>query len=427
MIQTHSFYKRIIGMGIFSLCLGLFVLAPHVARAGYGPLPSQVQKTVTELLAMRDSAAPLPDKADLDAFLEYTTSPINLGGVGEKTPAPEKVGKAAGILWRAKVKAPFSEMLEYLYNPEVPTAVVYPASIRYAKWLPGSDILTLATPLWELAGQQTDAPRVLRGMELEEITPDTNSGAYYKYTLDRVLIPTEFQGQKMLISISVQKGNSEVGRKAAHIGAYENWDFVYSGATGTTAKGIGWADTFIYSSASITVFYEDAPGGKETGYAMYRWMDAGWSSLNMVKQHHIVDGAERSFAGVKAFMESPDRPSASSIASYAKSLENQDLAALRERFSPYSVKVEEAAGADAVLGTDDFQKVIAGAGYGNSMTKDELVAAFMVNFIKEKLGKPLLAGSLNGLEASAGESPEPGIDAAVTPAAAENSAQPDGE
>ncbi|CAK7068894.1 MAG: hypothetical protein DELT_01786 [Desulfovibrio sp.] len=373
----------------------MLLLFPTVSAANEGsPLPPNVQKCVTALLAMRKADAPLPDKALFEEFLSYTTSAVNLTAPGEKPPAPAKLGKASGILWRARLQAPLATTLEYLYNPKVPTEVVYPASVRYARWQAGSDILTLQTPLWKQFGQHTDTPLVLRGTEREEITPDTNSSAYYSYTLDRVLILTEHKGRQMLISLAWQKDKSDVGKKAAVIGDYSNWDFVYSGVKGTLAKGIGWAETFIYASTSISIFYEDAPGGNGTGYAMYRWMDAGWSGMNMVKGHHMKDGAERSFKGLKAFLESPKRPAASAIAAHTAALEKMDVAALREVFKPYSVKVEEAAATVEALKTEDFQKVIQNAGYGDSLSKNELIAALNVNYIKEQLGKPLLAGPL---------------------------------
>lgn len=382
---------------LFSLAAAavIFFPAPSLASDS-GPLPGDVQKCVTALLAMQNPDAPLPDKALLDAFLSYTTSPVNHGGVGEKIPAPEKWEKAPGIFWRSRLRAPLATTLEYLYNPAIPSEIVYPASVRYARWQPGSGILELSTPLWQQFGMHKDAPLVLRGTELEEITPDPNSGAYYKYLLDRVLIMTEHEGRQMLISLSWQNGRSDVGKKAAVIGEYPDWDYVYSNVKGTLAKGIGWAETYIYASASISVFYEDAPGGPTTGYAMYRWMNAGWSGMNMVKDHHIKTGAERSFQGLKAFLESPNRPSASVITAHAVSLEKMGIESLRARFKPYCVKVEEAASSVEALRTEDFQRVIRDAGYGASLAKNEIIAAMNVNFIKLMLGKPLLAGALDG-------------------------------
>lgn len=391
---------------IFSVCL-FISSSPLTAKAG-GAIPPDVQKVVNALLEMRDPAAPVPDRAALDGFLAYVTSPLNLAAADGKDPYPEKIGKATGILWRSKINVPLATTLQYLYNVKVPNEIVYPASIRRARWKAGSDILS-SPPLWEQFGKHQDSPLVLRGKEVEEITPDTFSGAYYKYDLDRVLLLTEHEGRQVLISVSVQAGRSDVGKKAAFIGEYEDWDFVYSGAAGTLAKGIGWADTYIYTSNSVTVFYEDAPGGKMTGYAMFRWMDAGWSGMNMVRDHHIISGAERSFKGLTEFMDSPKRPAPEAVASYVASLESVDVNTLRERFRPYSVKVEEAAATVSALKTDDFQKVIKNAGYGDNMTKDEIVSALAINFIKRQLGKPLLAGPLDGSApaADAPAKPEP--------------------
>lgn len=384
------------GLCFLGLTLASLLFAGEVL-AGKGNLPPEVQKGVSEFLALRKPGASLPDAATLEAFLNFTTSPVNLKGVDNEAPYPDGYEDGDGIFWRSRLRGvPLATTLEYLFNPKVPLTVVYPASIRYATWQPGSDILALPKPLWEQLGQHTNKPLVLRGVELEEITPDDNTGAYYRYKLDRVLILTEFQGRRMLLSFSWQQGESEVGKKAATIGDYTNWDFVYSGIKGTLAKGLGWAETYIYSSACLMVLYEDAPGGKDTCAAMYRWMDAGWSGMNMVKRHHITAGAERSFAGLKAFMESPKRPTPAAIDTYIGSLQALDLPALQARFAPYGAKVAEAAATVSVLQSDEFRNIITDGAYGKSMTKDELIAAFAVNFIKEQLGKPLLAGPLDG-------------------------------
>ena len=387
-----GFFRRI---ALSVLCLTALALTPVVANANDGTLPPEVQKGVDALLAMRDPASPPPDAATLAAFLEYTASPVNLTGIGEKPPFPNKYGQVSGILWRSRLRGvPLATSLQYLLNPKVPMSVVYPASIRYGEWQPGADILKLSTPLWEQFGQHKDSPLILRGAELEEITPDDNSGAYYRYMLDRVTLMTEFQGRQVVIGLSWQRGQSEVGKKAVTIGDYADWDFVYSGITGTMASGLGWAETYIYASASIVILYEDAPGGKDTGYAMYRWLSAGWKGMNMAKQSNLLAGAERSFAGLKAFMESPKRPTPEAIDAYMRSLQSLDLPALQERFAPYSAKVEAASSNISALQTEEFQKIIKDGGYGKGMTREELLAAFAVNYIKQQLGKPLLAGPL---------------------------------
>ncbi len=374
---------------LFSLTLAVPVCFANEAA---GTLPPEVQKGVDALLAMQNPKAPVPDAATLRGFLDYAMSPLNLSADG-KDPYPAKRKEGVGIFWRAKLAAPLSLCLQYLYNPKLPSEAVYPASIRRAYWEPGP-FTSLAPPLWEQLGKHKDTPMLVRGVEFEEITPDTFSGSYYSYTMDRAVLVTEYEGQQAIVSLTWQRGKSNTGKKATPVGKYEDWDFVYSGVPGTLASGIGWAETYMYASCSILVLYEDAPGSNSTGYSMFKWLDAGWASMNMVKQSHIKDGAERSFAGLKSFMGSPRRPSPREIETYAASLRALDLPALQQRFAPYSAKVSEAAATNKVLQSDDFQKVIKDGGYGKSLTKEEIIAAMVVNFIKGKLGKPQLAGPL---------------------------------
>ena len=376
----------------FAVTLALHVFS-GVARAETPNLPAAVQKSINSLLALRKGGT--PDKAALAAFLDFATSPLVLRGTDDKPPVPAPHQSATGVFWRSRMNVSLKTLLQYLYNPDVAAAFVYPASVRYANWNPGSGILSLDAPLWEQLGKHKDAPLILRGSEVEEISPDTFSGVYYRYTIDRMLILTEYEGKHVLVSLSWQRGNSDSGRKAAHIGPYDNWDFVYSNAKGTLVKGIGWADTYIYSSMSLVAFYETAPGSNTVACSMFRWLNAGWSGMNMVKPHHIATGAKRSFDGLNAFLDAPKRPSPAELSAYTASLKALDVPALQKKLAPYSAKVEEAAASNEVLKTEDFQQLIKNGGYGASMNKDQLISVLCVNYIKQKLGMPLLAGPLN--------------------------------
>lgn len=351
--------------------------------------PDDAQKAVNAILEQRDPASEALSPEVVNTFLSYAMSPLSHQG-----DAPAKRKEGHGIIWRNSLGQPFATVLRYLFNPGIPNEIAYPASVRRSAWLPGSDMLSLKAPLWEELGKHGDQPLVLRGKEYEAITPDTFSGAYYSYTLDRLFLLTEYEGRQVLVTVAWQDGKSEVGKKAAYIGEYEDWDFIYSDAAGTLKSGIGWADTYMYASCAIIVFYEEAAGSNSTGYTVFKWLDAGWSSMNMVKAEHIASGAERSFKGLKAFLESPALPPAEELAAYVESLRALDEAALRERFKPYSLKVSELAAGDSTLSSSDFQKVIADGGYGDHLSKKDIIAAMCVNYIKGKLGKPQLAGPL---------------------------------
>ncbi len=380
--------------------IGLFVLAaaaslPGHAAAANGGIPPAVEKAIGAILASRGPEAPLPDASTMKVFLDYVMSPVNpVQPSGEAVYPAKRSKEGHGIYWRAVINAPLKKVLRYLYDPKLPGEVAYPASLRVQRWLPGSPFANLSPGLWERLGQNKERPFAVRGVEFEEITPDTFSGAYYSYTMDRLFILTENEGRQALVTVSWQKDRSAVGKKAVPIGPYENWDFVYSGAPGTLASGIGWADTYMYASCAIIVFYEDSPGSNVTRYAVFKWLDAGWSGMNMVKRNHIEDGARRSFSGLKAFVESNKLPPAEEIVSYVAGLRAMDEEALRKKFAPYAAKVSAAAAQNEVLRSADFQKVIADNGYGNSLSKEELISALSVAWIKEKLGRPLLAGPL---------------------------------
>ncbi len=388
--QTHRSHTR--GL-LFALLLaaGLLFSTVNAWASENGNIPPEAQKALNAILAAKDPKSPAPSAATLNALLDYAMSPLSPSPDGKEVyPAPRS-DEGQGIYWRTTLGVPLATTLRYLYDPKLPQEAVYPASIRRQQWLPGSPFLKLTPGLWDQLGKNKDKPLVVRGTEEEEITPDTFSGSYYKYQSERLLILTEYEGRQALISVTWQKDRSDVGKKAAAIGDYQNWDYVYSGAPGMLTKGIGWAETYMYSSCAVMVLYEDAPGGRNTGYALFKWLRAGWASMNMVKRHHIQDGAVRSFDGLNAFLTSPRRPSADDIVAYTESLRKMDVDALRKKFAPYAAKVTEAVATNDALKSDDFQKVIKDGAYGASLSKDELVAALVVNYIKTRLGKPVLA------------------------------------
>ena len=385
-----------LGRVFLLLALCSFFLFPSTLRAAderAGNIPPEAQAALDAILAAKDPNGPPPSLATIHAFLDYAMSPLSPSPDGKEVYPAERSDEGQGIYWRTTLKVPLATALRYLYDPKLPQEVVYPASIRRQHWLPGSAILGLPSGIWNELGKHKDKPLVLRGTEEEEIAPDTFSGSYYRYTSDRMLILTEFEGRQALLTITWQKDKSEVGKKAATIGDPQNWDFVYSGAPGMLTKGIGWADTDMYASSAVMVLYEDAPGGKNTGYALFKWLRAGWAGMNMVKRHHIRDGASRSFDGLKTFLQSPKRPAADDIVAYTEKLRAMDVEALRKKFAPYAVKVSEAATSNDALKTDDFQKVIKDGSYGANLAKSDLISILVINYIKDKMGKPVLAST----------------------------------
>lgn len=375
---------------IFAFCATGLPDGAQAAAAGFdmfGPtsrINGQVEAAINHLLKRkRDSAEP-PRLDKIAPLLEYM---LAVDGSG-KGMHPEKRNEGLGVYWHGVLNKPFAEALRYFFNPNIPPEILYPASLRRSRWLPGSDILSLEEPVWRLFESLGDEPLVLLGRELEEITPDDFSGGYYAYTQTRVLILLRYQGVPMLLAIAWQDGKSDVGRKGGILGPYENWDFVYTREVGGTASGIGWMSTYMYASASISLIFPQS--GDSTGYSMFKWLKAGWAGLNVVKREHIGSGADRNFRGMLEIIDGANGVSVEELEEISGRYDAAARADLLAEARPYAGELAKLAKNDEILGRDEFQAVLANGRYAETLPDDELRSLLKVLALKRKLGKTVL-------------------------------------
>lgn len=351
--------------------------------ADAGTLTADVETGLASLLAAVARDGGVPDPAGYGPVLDFAFRPAQ-----ETSGArPAKTAQGYGAFTRDSIKAPLSRILRYCYDPDIPVEAVYPSALRRGFWLPGSDLLKQRVALWDKLAQKGE-PVILRGAEFEEITPDAFSGCYYSYKLDRLLILTRHQGRAVLISVSRQQAPSTVGRKGAIVGDDRDWEYVYSPVTGSTMSGLGWVSTYMYDSSTITVFFEESPGSGTTGYALFKWVKAGWSNLNVVKRSHILSGSNRFLSGFKQVLESDKLPPAEELATLGRTLRRTPESELRNALATYSDHLTALGQKDSVLSSSDFWKIIKDSGYANTLSRDELVSVHVKNYIKRKLGKP---------------------------------------
>ena len=364
-----------------------FVVPVRAENNDAGTLPQDVEKAVAAMLAAVPKGASVPSADVYAPMLDFA-----LRSAAETSNAsPAKRPEGFGAYKRDTVKAPLSRILRYCYDPDIPAEAVYPSAVRRGFWLPGSDLLQKREPLWSSL-DHLDAPIVLRGKEFEEITPDTSSGCYYAYKLDRLLILTRYQGRAVFISVSRQQEPSTVGRKGAILGDDGNWEYIYSPVSGSTMSGLGWVDTYMYDSASVAVFFEEAPGAHATGYALFKWVNAGWNNMNVVKPKHIQAGTTRFLAGFKQVLESGKLPPAEDLAALGRELRRKADPDLRKGLDGYCDRLVVVGEKDNLLSSKDFWSVIKDSGYAQSLSHDELVSVYVKNFVKRKIGKPVLDG-----------------------------------
>ncbi|MBU1002196.1 MAG: hypothetical protein KKE73_06705 [Proteobacteria bacterium] len=293
---------------------------------------------------------------------------------------------AKGVALRERVDSPLARILEYAYNPEVPAYLVLPSVVRLSQWYPGSDILSLETPLFKQLPAPAQ-PLILRGREYEEITPDVSSGGYYSYDLDRMLALFQHEGRNVLVSVARQDGESGVGKKGVVLDD-NKWNYFYSGQDGLTQGAIGWMDTYMYASWSVSVFVEK-PDGTTTNM-VFKWLRAGWAGMNVVQGSHILEGCKRFARAFRSVIESDLLPAAAEL-----SAKTRELLALSEneldlRIKRYARQIESLWKDHPVLSRRTFAKILAGGGYAKALNREQRVSALLLEYLKAQLLGPTI-------------------------------------
>jgi len=361
-----------------------------LATAGYGSgekaqikLPDSLSPGLMHLLDLVDpQRSEQFDSKRITEILEFIDAPKDLNRLYY---ADTKTG-APSAYYQFDVARRLQEVLKYAFNPAIPGHITMPSSVRLSHWRQVDGHAQTLPELWkEMAA--LDSPVVVRGIEVLENTPDTFSGAYYKYDLHRVLILFKADNRNVLISISKQTDVSDVGQKGYVLGADKNWDYYYTGKPGLTIAGLGWVRSYMYDSYGISVYYEREPGAPMVRCAIFKWLRAGWSGINMVKRYHIYEGLLRYAKSHKEIMESALLPEADALADFFSGIRALGIEDLRDKiaFYPHILKSRYAISPppDAKWSSDLFDN----REYWARLSKEEMQSLIMLEYMKLALGK----------------------------------------
>ena len=332
------------------------------------------------MLKSKDAAVDLQKLSGLlDFALSKKAADLNLN--------PGKRENATGAYFFCDVKAPLSKVVKYAYNPKLPAYVTLPSVIRLGGWQvkPAGAMGSL----WEKIGN-VKTPIVLRGVEYEEITPDLTMNAYYRYDMDRLMILLNYRGKDFFISVTRQQNPSTVGRKGMIVGADSDWNYLYSGQKGLNRAGLGWVNSYMYDAFSIAVLFEPGPAKGQTRYIAFKWLNAGWGGINMVKRDNILEGCRRFAYGFKKVLESPKLPEAERLIDmYAKikNMSDQDLIA---ELQPIGRALQKLSRTDPALARSQFRDLIESGKYLGDMSREERENLLMTEFVKLAIGKTSL-------------------------------------
>lgn len=352
-----------------------------------GNVPENIEAIIDAFLKAVPAGQPVPSAAEIQTLMDYA---LAQGEPQKVIPAPRPHGKGAFV--RQKLNVPIAQVLQYCFNPAIPGEAVYPSTINFSHWLPQSQIVTQKIKLWEkLNLPDASKPIVLRGQEFEQITPDTFSNCYYDYTLNRLLILSTIEGRNVLVSVSRQAGPSTVGKVGAILGKDEGWHYLYSKEVGSNLTLARWAETYMYDSANLTIFFEPSPHSSTTEMAFFKYVRAGWSSMNMVKSTHIYEGSQRYLNGLRQILESPTRPSAETIAAKYTEFKNMQEDQLRAQLSSFSTALTPWGEGKSDISSKKFKKMLSSQEYVPSLSSRQMSSELLKQFLKNNLQKPLFA------------------------------------
>jgi hypothetical protein len=360
---------------IFTLLLMFGTISPALGETEL-KVPTQVYPDLEYVLSLFQSSDDL-DPTKLTELIKFVTFAPAESGMKLK----ERDG-ASGAFYSFTVQGDFADVLDYVYNPGIPLYVTMPSSLRQHEWL--TPEVTQALMKLPRLVESADDIRLLRGRDREVITPDTNTGGYYKYTQDRVVTILPGPTGPVLISVSSQNDLSEVGKKGCIVGDDKDWNYLYSNETGLNKTGMGWVDSYMYSAHSILIYVVDS-SSNEIHLGSFKWLNAGWATMNMVKSSHILKGIKRFASDFKAVIEAPGLPSALALADKYRQLQQTSEAGLQQMVSPYleSLTSDSASGLDSSF----FKRLLSSGKYLQQMSHEELVKVLLLEYVKGNIGK----------------------------------------
>ncbi len=347
------------------------------------PLADDIEASLDHLFAMIEDPSIQIDMAKLDPMLDFVVN----GTEDPKDIKPAKRFSGNGICLRESINADMDTITRYFYNPDIPNFLLCPAVLRLSGWYPDSEFLQRKTPLWEEL-DSFEAPIQTRGKEFEACTPDSFGEAYFRYDINRLINLVKYQGKNVIISVSLQDDESDVGRKGAIINDQE-WDYFYSGIEGLNRGLIGWMDTFMYNSASVLIYVEHDAATRKGSTFLFKWLKAGWAGMNVVKRKHIYDGTLRYVRSMSKVLESPDL-TPEELAAGMRVVEELTGPQVDEYIAQYAKNFELRFQDNPKLSSKEYSKIIADGGYAEVLDKEERKSLLYLEKLKAMLGMETL-------------------------------------
>jgi len=278
------------------------------------------------------------------------------------------------------------KIVAYSFNPDIPEIATMPSSMRLLYWMDTWKNRQSAPRIGQYL-DRLDSPVVVNGLLYMEIAPDTHSGAYYAYNMHQTVLLFKYRQRNILVIASKQEDVSTVGKKGYVLGADDDWDYLYSGRPGLTLPALGWVKSYMYGSNGITIYDEVDPVAGRVRCAAFKWLQAGWSGINMVRRKHIYSGLKRFAKPMKEILEYHSLPTVESMVCNFSRIRGFSEDTLRSKMQIYSGILQNRYDG----GREHAKKLPASLfkdkNHWAQMSRDEMESALVIEYMKYSVGK----------------------------------------
>jgi hypothetical protein len=381
-INCRNFDKFIIA-GIWTICMLLAVESQADESLAEVKIPQALSAGLHHFLDLAD-----PDKT-------ATFDPKKVAGVLDFINQPGKdaalyyadsILDAPSAYYEFDIHENLKKIVAYSFNPDIPDIATVPSSVRLLYWLDASENRQSPPRIGQYL-DRLDSPVVINGLQYMEITPNTHSGAYYAYNMHHTMLLFKYRQRNILVTVSKQADVSTVGKKGYVLGADDDWDYYYSGKPGLTIPALGWVKSYMYESGGINIYDEADPVAGRVRCAVFKWLRAGWSGINMVQRQHIYSGLKRFAKPLKEILEYPSLPSVESMVEDFSRIRGFSEDTLRSKMAFYSAILQNRydGGKGHAKKLPTF--LSKNKNHWARMSKDEMESALVIEYMKYATGK----------------------------------------
>jgi hypothetical protein len=346
-------------------------------------IPAGIYPGLDHLLALADPAKNIAfDPQMVAGVLDFVETPKK----DNATYFANRLGGLTSGYYDFDIAKSLAAVVAYAFNPDIPAIATMPSSARLFQWTGAGGNSQELDRLTHCL-HKPDSPVVLKGIESLEITPDLTSGAYYAYNSFQLFIVFKHRQRRALITVARQADVSTVGKKGYILGEDNDWDYYYSGNTGLTLPALGWVRSYIYDSGGINIYYEIDPSSPKVRCALFKWLRAGWSKINMVQKKHILLGLKRFAVPFKEILEHPKLPSVARMADDFSRITGLPDAALISKMEIYARLLEKNYNTGRQRNKKWPSNLFENKNHWRQLSREEMTSALVIEYMKYALGK----------------------------------------